>query len=203
MKTTPSQSPIDSLDAFTRAYLTTALWSSCDEAYNQKVALKKEGYGVHSEIDAKTGKTLWTYTVDGDNGSNYIHEYEYECDAWRAAWEFDGGGSADTALEFHFDLSDIHPDSLVKAISDCARFQTEQGETLTKAIDTGEVKCGPDFDEMGRAGHDFWLSRNGHGAGFNDGDWPEPYGDQLQSAAKAFGEVNPWVDENDKVRLFE
>jgi len=34
-----------------------------------------------------------------------------------------------------------------------------------------------------QAGHDFWLTRNGHGAGFWDGDWPET-GDALTEASK-------------------
>ncbi|NBX97408.1 hypothetical protein EBQ81_00890 [bacterium] len=37
------------------------------------------------------------------------------------------------------------------------------------------------------AGHDFWLTRNGHGAGFWDGDWRQPEADRLDAAAKAFG----------------
>lgn len=40
-----------------------------------------------------------------------------------------------------------------------------------------------------QAGHDFHGSRNGHGFGFNDNDWPED-GDALHSAAKAAGEVH-------------
>ena len=45
------------------------------------------------------------------------------------------------------------------------------------------------FDQ---AGHDFFLSRNGHGSGFSDRD-PAWYGgqqDALQDAARAFGETD-------------
>jgi hypothetical protein len=41
-----------------------------------------------------------------------------------------------------------------------------------------------------RAGHDFWLTRNGHGAGFWDGDWPEAAGEALTKASKAYGSVD-------------
>ena len=42
-------------------------------------------------------------------------------------------------------------------------------------------------DEM--IGHDIWLTRNGHGAGFWDRGYGE-VGDQLSDIARAMGEVN-------------
>jgi len=47
--------------------------------------------------------------------------------------------------------------------------------------------------QWSRAGHDFWLTRNGHGAGFWDGDWPEAAGEALTKASKAFGSVDLYV----------
>ena len=54
-------------------------------------------------------------------------------------------------------------------------------------------------DAIEQAGHDFWLSRNGHGTGFWDRD-PALYGGEynakrLQKWAESFGEVTPF-DEN-------
>lgn len=43
------------------------------------------------------------------------------------------------------------------------------------------------------AGHDFWLTRNGHGAGYWDGDYPEGVEDRLTAAAHAFGEIDIYV----------
>lgn len=37
------------------------------------------------------------------------------------------------------------------------------------------------------AGHDFWLTRNGHGAGFWDGDWAEPKASELTDLSDTFG----------------
>lgn len=43
------------------------------------------------------------------------------------------------------------------------------------------------------AGTDFWLSRNGHGAGYSDrGD--EPTFRRLQDAARVYGEQHVWFD---------
>ncbi len=38
-----------------------------------------------------------------------------------------------------------------------------------------------------QAGHDFCLTRNGHGAGFWDGDWADDIGDELTRASKVYG----------------
>jgi len=48
------------------------------------------------------------------------------------------------------------------------------------------------------AGHDFWLTRRGHGAGFWDGDWPLN-GDALTAASKAFGEVDLYIGDDGRI----
>lgn len=45
--------------------------------------------------------------------------------------------------------------------------------------------------------HDLWLTRNGHGAGFFDGDYPEPYATLLTDSAEKLGEVDVYVGDND------
>ena len=47
-------------------------------------------------------------------------------------------------------------------------------------------------------GHDFWLTRNGHGAGFWDRDLGE-VGDQLTAACKKFPEVDLYVGDDGKI----
>jgi hypothetical protein len=46
------------------------------------------------------------------------------------------------------------------------------------------------------AGHDFWLTRCGHGAGFWDGDWVEPVATQLTNAAHEAGERDLYVGDD-------
>ena len=46
------------------------------------------------------------------------------------------------------------------------------------------------------AGHDFWLTRNGHGAGFWDGDWPEEAGERLTEAAEKTGYMELYVGDD-------
>jgi hypothetical protein len=55
------------------------------------------------------------------------------------------------------------------------------------------------WDEQ--AGHDFWLTRNGHGAGFWDGDWPEPAATELTDAAHAAGEISAYLGDDGFIHL--
>ena len=83
---------------------------------------------------------------------------------------------------------DIAPDALAAMAADCAKFQADNAKLLTRAMEhTGH--------DLTQAGHDFWLTRNGHGAGFWDGDW-KPFGDLLTDAAKAFPEVDLYVGDD-------
>jgi len=59
-----------------------------------------------------------------------------------------------------------------------------------------QCKHGGTEEERARsAGHDFWFTRNGHGAGFWDGDWPT-YGDILTEGSKSYGNIDLGIDDN-------
>lgn len=156
-----------SLDEFTAAYIRTSLWSSIGPRFGTCPCC-----GRKAILDR-------------------FPEEEFTEEAMCSA---EGCGvreiSNDDPLDANYSPDDLAPAALARIIADCAKFQADNAATLAAAIETGEVKYGPDFGPMGRAGHDFWLTRCGHGAGFWDGDWPEPYGDQLTDAAKAFGNVD-------------
>ena len=59
--------------------------------------------------------------------------------------------------------ADLSSSALDAIRADCARFQKENEPYLAQAY------ARPGYDEA-RAGHDFWLTRNGHGTGFWDRD---------------------------------
>ena len=50
----------------------------------------------------------------------------------------------------------------------------------------------------GRAGHDFWLTRNGHGAGYWDRGLGE-VGDALTTAAEVYGSCDLYVGDDGKI----
>jgi hypothetical protein len=55
---------------------------------------------------------------------------------------------------------------------------------------------GGEFSDAARAGHDFWLTREGHGAGFWDGDYPEPQATRLTKASKAYGGFDLYIGDD-------
>ena len=48
------------------------------------------------------------------------------------------------------------------------------------------------------AGHDFWLTRNGHGAGFWDRGLGD-LGDRLTSLAQTYGQCDPVIGDDGKI----
>ena len=95
-------------------------------------------------------------------------------------------------LDKNYSMTDLAPSAMDIMQRDAKRFQREQGELLARAYDV------PGYDTS-TAGHDFWLTRNGHGAGFWDGDLPDEIGQALTSAAHAFGEQDLYVGDDGKV----
>lgn len=103
-----------------------------------------------------------------------------------------------TQFDEKFGIGDFTDEAVQSAIDDCVRFLELLGET----------DC-PDFENLLEAaygygddedlGHDFWLTRGGHGAGFWDGDYGD-YGDAITKVVHDnFSEVTPMVESNGKV----
>jgi hypothetical protein len=87
---------------------------------------------------------------------------------------------ADTPEEESWSFDDLHESALQKIKADCATFCADQ---KTLDLIEGEEK---------QAGHDLWLTRQGHGAGFWDGDWPKDAGEYLTARANQLGECWPY-----------
>jgi hypothetical protein len=90
-------------------------------------------------------------------------------------------------LDKRFSPYDLPAETLARMDADCAKFQADNFELIA--------------DDLSRAGHDFWLTRNGHGAGFWDGDWPE-HGNTLTAASAEFGECDLYIGEDGNLYLF-
>jgi len=83
--------------------------------------------------------------------------------------------------------TELAPDTIAQFKSECARFQAINATLLEQASE---------YQSTGHQAHDFWLTRNGHGAGFWDGDYPEDIGDALTAASKAFGECDLYIGDD-------
>lgn len=53
---------------------------------------------------------------------------------------------------------------------------------------------------MAQHGHDFWLTRNGHGAGFWDRGYGD-IGDDLSDKAKTYGSADLYIGDDGKVEI--
>jgi hypothetical protein len=107
-----------------------------------------------------------------------------ECALWSST---DDDGEP---LDRRFSVEDIAPDTLAEMVEDCRAFQNDNW------IDLAENA--PDWYSMECAGHDFWLTRNHHGAGFWDRDLGD-VGERLTDAAHAAGEVDLFVGNDGKI----
>ena len=87
----------------------------------------------------------------------------------------------------HYDIEDIDPDTLETMHADVIDFLEDNREIL---------------EESGLSdksiGHDFWLTRNRHGAGFWDRGLGE-IGQKLTKVCHSYGEVYLYVSDNGKV----
>lgn len=86
-------------------------------------------------------------------------------------------------LDKNFELCDLAPETIERAESDCSTFL---------AANFADIPV----EQYQQAGHDFWLTRNRHGAGFWDGDWPDEAGRRLSEASYAFGEIDLYVGDD-------
>jgi hypothetical protein len=115
-----------------------------------------------------------------------------ECALWSstASGAPDMEEDDDTSMEsYGYSHDDIAPVSKRAHIRECIDFYRANEALL--------MECSIDDSQHG---DDFWLTRNGHGAGFWDRGYG-PKGAELTKAAKAYGSCDPYVGDDEKVYL--
>lgn len=113
-----------------------------------------------------------------------------ECALWSSNDESDESGG--TPLDRNYSIEDIAPESVAKAMAECEAFRDENSDDLDNA---STLHVSREWSADQQNGHDFWLTRNGHGVGF----WDLGYGalgDRLTDAAHKCGERNPYVGDD-------
>lgn len=110
-----------------------------------------------------------------------------ECALWSSTEVTEDGEMGDSLNE-NYSTDDIALDALQSAIDDCLSFQADNADDL-EGLD--EEQCG----------HDFWLTRNGHGTGFWDRGLGA-IGDRLSKASKPYGSADLYVGADGKVYGF-
>lgn len=116
---------------------------------------------------------LWSESIGGEIGRLY-------------------GMPEDTSLESAgFTIDDLTTEARGSIEADCLAFMKANALDLAHY----DAKRSP-----ADAGHDFWLTRNGHGAGFWDRGLGE-LGDRLSAMARPYGESNLYVGDDEQVHV--
>ena len=111
-----------------------------------------------------------------------------ECALWSSTDNADDSGGE--PLDANYSEDDIAGETLAEMRKDCDDFVDSNADALAESGLSEE-----------RQGHDFWLTRNGHGAGFWDEGIGE-LGDDLSAACKPYGSVDLMVCDDGKIRSF-
>jgi len=170
-KTVEIQDPtLDKLAEFIEAGLESKNWQMGSSRW-------KKGPKDWSPSGHIPGMPIWPKFVDA-----YL-----KAAIWSSNDESDDSGGR--PLDERFSINDFDQSAVNKAVRDCNKFITENRETLERVGGTDE-----------QHGHDFWLTRNGHGAGYWDRGYG-PDGDILADAARDYGEKNIYVGGDNKLHF--
>lgn len=117
---------------------------------------------------------------------------------WSTMDESDEDGGE--PMDQNYSRADLAPGQIEEIEKDVTAFLKSVGHLITESNYTG---AGRGQDALAYAGHDLWLTRAGHGAGFWDGDWASDAHSGLEGpltqAAKALGEVWPYIGDDGQV----
>lgn len=106
-------------------------------------------------------------------------------------------------MDRDYDINNLAVDTLATMQADLDKFfdllesipYDNEQSLLDIALEYADTVC-KDYDAYGRIVHDFWLTRNGHGAGFWDGDYGDDVGEKLTAIAKSFEECDLYVGDD-------
>lgn len=90
-------------------------------------------------------------------------------------------------------VEDLSPHSALLAAVSC-------GEFLNATHNILKLKDGS-YAPADKVGHDLWLTRNRHGAGFWDGDYEKQCGEVLTKMAQYMGEVDVYTGDDGKIYI--
>ena len=115
------------------------------------------------------------------------------CALWSSNDESDESGGQ--PFDANYDRGDIAPATLAAMESECETFRRENAALLSAAYEKGYSEAW--------AGHDFWLTRNGHGAGFWGRDeLSGTLGEALSEAARRSGQRDLYLGDDGAIYQF-
>ena len=115
-----------------------------------------------------------------------------ECAVWSELDDSEEG----RPLTDRFTRLDFSNAGFVQATRDCRAFLDRAEKWI---VDRYFKYVTAEHTTVAQAGHDFWLTRSGHGCGFWDGDWREPARTILTNLAKSFNDLSIIVGDDNKL----
>jgi len=108
-------------------------------------------------------------------------------------------------LDANYSIKDFEEESLKKLYSEYQQFLSVVEERITEKVGDG-WDCIDDFYDLAQPAlnqteYDYILTRNGHGAGFWDGDWSSEVSQILTDAAQSQIEFTACVGDDGKIYL--
>lgn len=121
-----------------------------------------------------------------------------EAALWSTNDESDESGGV--PMDDNYSIDDIADSSLADIVEDCRKFQEENAADIAALGDTDYCRQvstadGRKYTGADVAGHNFWLTRCGHGVGFWDRDIGD-LGDRLTAASEEFGSADIYVGDD-------
>ena len=137
-------------------------------------------YGPGQTSESLSGRKDWDPRQKWDQVDLDMFTSAYiEAAIWSSSDE------SDEPLDKNYSAEDISPGTIKKMEDDAFEFLKQNWDLVNMNLIV--------------AGHDFWLTRNGAGAGFWDGDWPKRDGGILTKNAAIFGNYNLFVGDDNKI----
>ncbi|MDH1266753.1 hypothetical protein N5C81_03870 [Rhizobium pusense] len=181
---------------FFRSYVGTALWSSVSDDDSEGPVITDE-HDISDLAPATLDSMLADCARFYDANKEHIHcseREDYEAAALQAGWTrnehngyFVAPIGSDVRMADYDDWEELCIANDIEPI-------TIPGAPLSREFE-GSIAA----REAAMAGHDFWLTRCDHGAGFWDGDWPEPAASALTEASKEFGNIDLYVGDGGQI----
>jgi hypothetical protein len=112
-----------------------------------------------------------------------------ECAIWSSSDE------QGEPLDRDHDADDLAPETLASMREDVCAFLSDPDHA--NALDFWRAELGSE-----QVGHDFWLTRNGHGAGFWDRFMAEPgagFGRKLTDASRPYGSCDLYIGDDGRI----
>lgn len=150
---------------------------------------KRPEEAVEYEIAAVALRDSWLVMSDKEITENFTVKLDeftiayIECALWSSN---DTTGNYEFLTE-NYDITDISKETLQVIVKDCGLFQAKSHELIT-------------VQSIEQSGHDFWLTRNGHGAGFWDRGLGD-IGEVLTKLSNEFGECTLYVGDDGRIYI--